>query len=140
MLLDQIKLLRVPLWIGHCHVCTKGSLKLHLSPLKVLFSKLWINSPTPEFEESSGAKLFQDLILQVNDNIKLLNSLPEGGTLALRISRSILDLDLLLICRLLKSLLDIQHGNRSISQSVVKESFDQERNNWNEEIKHWSLN
>ena len=36
-------LLRVPLWIGHCYLCMKGRLKLHLSPfmeycLRMLFN------------------------------------------------------------------------------------------------------
>ena len=29
----QIKVSRVPLWIGHCHLCVEGNLKLHLHSL-----------------------------------------------------------------------------------------------------------
>jgi len=32
-LLDQEKLLRVPLWIGHCHLCMEGYLNLCVQSL-----------------------------------------------------------------------------------------------------------
>ena len=51
--------------------------------------------------------------------------MPELGTFVFRIWRSTIDLDLLFICRLIKSLFDIPHDN--CTHSGVKGSFDQGR-------------
>ena len=47
MIIEQLKVSRVSLWIGHCHISMEGPLKLHLQSLqegeKWIFEKKGFN-------------------------------------------------------------------------------------------------
>ena len=81
------------------------------------------------FQYTAGSRVKKKISVNVlkntNSEISKKSCFPLG-TLILWIPRSILDLNLLLICGLIYSLFDIPHSNGPW------------RNDWNEEIMNWS--